>query len=31
MMLEGFWVKKHPRRGFREEDRVYTHFFEEVV
>lgn len=30
MEFENYWVKLHPRRGFREEDRVYTHFFEEV-
>ncbi len=29
--FEGFWIKLHPRRGFRPNDRVYTHFFEEVL
>ncbi len=28
--FENFWVKLHPKRGFRPNDRVYTHFFEEV-
>ncbi len=28
--FENFWVKLHPKRGWRPDDRVYTHFFEEV-
>ncbi len=30
MEFEELWVEMHQKRGFRPNDRVYTHFFEEA-